>query len=89
MRKKSREKKTFAEVNKVQSDEKEKSFELQMKEREMVVNNKKNKVTKEDKKHSERKAYLVDKEKNIDKREGMLHKKEKELVEMKKISSQF
>ena len=34
--------KAFAEVNKVKSDEKEKSVEVQMKERTMVVTNKEN-----------------------------------------------
>ena len=48
-----------------------------MKEREMVVNNKENKVAEEDKKLLGRKAYFLDKEKNISKREGMMHKKEK------------
>ena len=54
-----------------------------MKEREMVVTNKENKVAKEDKKLLGRKAYLLDKEKNIDKKEDMLHNKEKELLEKK------
>ena len=40
-------------------------------------------MSNEDKKLLGRKAYILDKEKNIDKREGMLHRKEKELVEMK------
>ena len=81
--------KAFAEVNKVKSDEKEKPFELQMKERTMVVTNKENKVAEEDTKLVGRKAYLLDKEKNIDKREDMMHKKEKELGEMeeKKFST--
>ena len=81
--KKSRKKLEFVDVNKVKSNEKENWFELQMKEREMVVTNTENKVAEKDKKLLGRKAYLLDKEKNIDKRELMMHKKEKELSEMK------
>ena len=82
-------KKAFTKVNKVESDEREKLFEVQMNEREMVVTNIENKVSEEDKKLIGRKAYLLDKEKNIDKREDMMHKKEKELgdMERKKFST--
>ena len=46
-------------MNKVKSNEKENLFELQMKEREMVVTNTENKVTEKDKKLLGRKAFML------------------------------
>ena len=52
----------------MKSDEKEKVFELKIKEREVIVIDKENKLAEEDKKLLGRKAYLIDKESNIDKK---------------------
>ena len=49
-------------MNKIKSDEKEKAFELKMKEREMNIVNKENKAAEEEKKLLGRKSYLLDKE---------------------------
>ena len=71
---------------KMKNDEMDKAYALKIKEGEMTVLNTENKLAKENMKLPERKTYLLDKESNINKREHMLQKIQKDVenIERKK-----
>ena len=53
----------------------DKAYALKIRKGEMTVFNKEKTLAEEDKKFSERKTYLLDKESNINQRQNMLQKK--------------